>query len=58
MGEMLQPPPHPRSPALDSLQQLLIFLELGSPALDTALQMGPQQGGAEGEENLVSFSWG
>jgi len=24
---MLQSPPHPRSPPLDSLQQLLIFLE-------------------------------
>ena len=33
--------PHARSPLLDSLQQLLIFLELGSPELDTALQMGP-----------------
>jgi len=32
---MLQSPPHPRSPPLDCLQQLLIFLELGSPELDT-----------------------
>jgi len=52
IGEMFQSPHHPRSPPLDSLQQLLIFLELGSPALDTALQMGPHQGSVEGEENL------
>jgi len=28
------------------------LLELGSPALDTALQMGPHWGRAEGKENL------
>ena len=28
LGKMLQSPPHPRSPALGSLQKLLIFLEL------------------------------
>jgi len=27
-------------------------LELGSPELDTALQMGPHQGSVEGQENL------
>jgi len=42
---MLQSPPHPRSP-------ILIFLELGSPELDAALQMGPSQGSVEGQENL------
>jgi len=30
----------------------MIFLEVGSPELDTALQMGPHQGRVEGEENL------
>ena len=52
VGEMLQSPPHPHSPALGSLQYLLIFLQLGSPALDTGLQMGPHQGRVDGEENL------
>jgi len=37
---MLQSPHHPRSRVLDSLQYLLIFLEVGSPELDTVLQMG------------------
>jgi len=49
---MFQSPPHPRSPPLDSLQYLLIFLELGSPELNTVLQMGPPQGSVEGKENL------
>jgi len=49
---MFHSPHHPRSPPLDSLQQLLIFLEVGSPELDTALQMRPPQGRAEGKENL------
>jgi len=49
---MLQSPHHPHSPPLDSLQQILIFLELRSPELDRVLQMGPHYGRAEGEENL------
>jgi len=40
IGEMLQSPHNLLSPPLDSLQQLLIFLEVGSPKLDTGLQMG------------------
>ena len=44
VGEMLQSPPHPRSPVLDSLQQLLIFLEQGSPALQG--KQGPKAEGA------------
>ena len=47
-GLMLQSPSHLHSPPLDSLQQLLIFLELGSPELDTVLQMGPHYGSVEG----------
>jgi len=42
IGQMLQSPHHPCSPLLDSLQQLLIFLEVGSPELDRVLQMGPR----------------
>jgi len=38
---MLQSPHHPLSPLLDTLQQLLIFLEVGSPELDRVLQMRP-----------------
>ena len=34
VGEMLQSPHHPCSPPLDSLQQLFILPELGSPELD------------------------
>ncbi|PKU38718.1 rna-directed dna polymerase from mobile element jockey- hypothetical protein [Limosa lapponica baueri] len=34
------------------LQQLPVLLELGSPELDTVLQMWPQQGRVEGEDNL------
>ena len=49
---MLQSPHHPHSHLLDTVQQLLIFLELGSPELDTALQMRPHQGRVEGKENL------
>jgi len=49
---MLQSPHHPCSPLLDTLQQLLIFLEVGSPELDTVLQMGPHYGSVEGKENL------
>jgi len=52
---MLQSPPHPRSPPLDSLQQLLIFLEVGSPELDTVLQVGPHQGSVETKENLPNL---
>jgi len=49
---MLSSPNHPRSLLLDSLQYFLILLELGSPELDTVLQMGPHQGKVEGEKNL------
>ena len=37
---------------LDSLQQFPVFLELGSPELDTALQLWPHQGRAEREDHL------
>ncbi|XP_061865963.1 P2X purinoceptor 6 isoform X6 [Colius striatus] len=50
---MLQSPGHLGSPALASLQQFPVPLELGSPELDTGLQMRPQQGRAEGEQNLL-----
>jgi len=55
IAEMLQSPPHPRSPALDSLQYLVVFLELGSPELDTALQMGPPQGRVEGRRTSLDL---
>ncbi|XP_061865958.1 P2X purinoceptor 6 isoform X2 [Colius striatus] len=51
--KMLQSPGHLGSPALASLQQFPVPLELGSPELDTGLQMRPQQGRAEGEQNLL-----
>lgn len=37
---------------MDPLQQLLIFLLLGAPALDAVLQMGPHEGRAEGDNYL------
>ena len=40
IGETLHSPHHPRSPPLDSLQQLLIFLEVRSPELDDASSVG------------------
>ncbi|KAJ7401573.1 hypothetical protein BTVI_94439 [Pitangus sulphuratus] len=50
--EILQTSTHPYSPSLDPLQQFLVFLELGSPELDTALQMWPHQGRVEGQDHL------
>ena len=44
---MLQTP-HPRRTSLDPLQELPVSPALGGPALDTALQVEPQQGSAEG----------
>jgi len=39
-------------PLLDSLQEILVFLVLGSPELDTILQVRPNQGRVEGEDHL------
>jgi len=47
---MLQAPHHLGGPLLVSLEDL--FLEPGSPDLDTALQMWPHQGREEGEDHL------
>lgn len=46
--EMLQSPHHFHSTPLDLPQQFLVFLELGSPELDTTLQMWPHQSRGEG----------
>lgn len=42
-GEMLQSPHHLSSPLLGSLQYAHLALVLGSPELDTALQLWPHQ---------------
>ena len=41
--EVLQPSDHPCGPGLGPLQQLHIFLVLGTPDLDAVLQMGPHE---------------
>ena len=46
-GEVLQPFCYLCGPSLDLLQQLYIFLLLGTPGLDTLLQMGPHEGRVE-----------
>ena len=43
---------HLCGPPLDSLYEIPLFFELGSPELDTVLQMCPHQGGPEGEDHL------
>lgn len=50
--EVLQPFDHRHGPPLDLFQQLHIFLALGTPALDTVLQMGPPEGKIEGDNPL------
>jgi len=51
-GEMLQPSDHLCGPPLDPLQHLHVFPVLGSPELDTGLQVGSQQSGVEGQNPL------
>ena len=51
--EMLQAPHHFCDPLLDSFQQFLVFLELGSPELDTVDQMWPPQGRVEEEAHHI-----
>ena len=51
-GKVLQPSDHSCSPPLDPLQQLHIHLVLRAPGLETALQMGPNRGRAEGHNHL------
>jgi len=50
--EVLQPSDHLSGPPLDPLQQLHILPMLGPPDLDTVLQVGPQEGRAEGDDPL------
>ncbi|XP_032300907.1 transcription factor PU.1 isoform X1 [Coturnix japonica] len=50
-GEMLQPLDL-HGPPLDPLQKLHIFPVLGTPDLDTVLQLGPHEGRAEGDNHL------
>jgi len=55
MREMLQPFDHPSGPPLDLLQQLHIFLELGDPNLDAAVQMRTQKGRTGGTITSLSL---
>jgi len=50
--EVLQALYHFCGPQLDSLQEIPDFLSLGSPELDTVLQVRPDQDRVEGEDNL------
>ena len=51
-GEVLQLSEHLHGHPSDPLQQLHIPPVLGTPSLDTALQMGPHKGSAEGNSHL------
>ena len=53
IGEMLQALYHLCGPPLDSLQEIPVFLVLGSPELDTVLWVRPDQGRIEGEDHLT-----
>lgn len=50
--EMLQSFNHPCSPSLDSLQYVHVSHILGSPELDTGLQMVPHQCWLEGQDHM------
>jgi len=50
--EVLQPSDNLHGPSLDTLQQLHIFHVLGATGSDTVLQVGPHQGGTEGDSHL------
>jgi len=49
---MLQPFDHLHGAPLDPLQQLHVLV-LGALVLDTVLQVGPQEGRAEGDDPLL-----
>jgi len=49
---MLQSADHPHGSPLDPLQQLHVFLVLGTPGLDAVLQMVPHEGRIEGNDPL------
>ena len=55
MGEVLQPCDNPHGSPLDLLQQLHMLLVLGTPGLNTVLQMGPWQGRTEGDSLSLSL---
>ena len=48
----MQPSDHLCGPSLDALQQLHVFLGLGTPELDAVLQVGCQESGVEGQDPL------
>jgi len=50
--EVLQLSDHLCGPPLDLLQQLRVLLVLGTPELDTGLQVGSHQSGVEGQNHL------
>jgi len=52
--EVLQALYHFCGPQLDSLQEIPDFLSLGSPELDTVLQMWPHQGRVAGEDHFLT----
>ena len=54
-GEVFQPSDHPCGLCLDPLQNLLIFLVLKDPELDTAHQVGSHKGGVEGKNHLLEL---
>ena len=48
---VLQPPPQPRCPALDTLQPLHVLLGVRGPKLNTALEVGPHQHPVQGHHH-------
>ena len=53
IGELLQPPDHSCGPALGVLQQLhILIIMLGTPELNTVLQVGPHNNRAGGDNYL------
>ena len=50
--EGLQPSDHLSGPPLDPIYELYILPVLGSPGLDTVLQMGPHKSRVEGDNHF------
>ncbi|KAK4831745.1 hypothetical protein QYF61_018943 [Mycteria americana] len=50
--EALQLPGHLRGPLADPFQQVHVFLKLGTPELNTVLQVGSHESGAEGQNHV------
>ncbi|GAB0186614.1 mitochondrial enolase superfamily member 1 [Grus japonensis] len=52
IGQVLQPSDHLHGPPLDLLQQFHVLCMLGTPELDTVLQVGSHQNRVEGQDHL------